>query len=83
LLRADKAERLVAIAAAYGSRLVVFPEAFVGGYPRCMSSNSANPAKQFETMVKYCSSAITVPGEGSSRKFCPNSSKLTVFLSRL
>ncbi|CAN1772236.1 Bifunctional nitrilase/nitrile hydratase NIT4B [Linum perenne] len=58
----DKAERLVAIAAAYGSRLVVFPEAFVGGYPRCMSSNSANPAKQFETMVKYCSSAITVPG---------------------
>ncbi|CAN1277472.1 Bifunctional nitrilase/nitrile hydratase NIT4B [Linum perenne] len=48
--------------AAYGSRLVVFPEAFVGGYPRCMSSNSANPAKQFETMVKYCSSAITVPG---------------------
>ncbi|KAF2321593.1 hypothetical protein GH714_000555 [Hevea brasiliensis] len=30
----DKAERLLAEAAGYGSQLVVFPEAFVGGYPR-------------------------------------------------
>ncbi|KAE9463366.1 hypothetical protein C3L33_04736, partial [Rhododendron williamsianum] len=30
----DKAERLLAEAASYGSQLVVFPEAFVGGYPR-------------------------------------------------
>nr|XP_028944502.1 bifunctional nitrilase/nitrile hydratase NIT4B-like [Malus domestica]XP_028944503.1 bifunctional nitrilase/nitrile hydratase NIT4B-like [Malus domestica] len=30
----DKAERLLAEAAGYGAQLVVFPEAFVGGYPR-------------------------------------------------
>ncbi|CAN1251938.1 Bifunctional nitrilase/nitrile hydratase NIT4B [Linum perenne] len=30
----DKAERLLAEAAGYGSQLVVFPEAFIGGYPR-------------------------------------------------
>ncbi|CAN0847254.1 Bifunctional nitrilase/nitrile hydratase NIT4 [Linum grandiflorum] len=56
----DKAEKLTAIAAAYGSHLVVFPEAFVGGYPWCMSSNSA--PTDLEMMVKYCSSAITLPG---------------------
>ncbi|CAN1251939.1 Bifunctional nitrilase/nitrile hydratase NIT4B [Linum perenne] len=32
----DKAERLLAEAAGYGSQLVVFPEAFIGGYPRCL-----------------------------------------------
>ncbi|XWS43373.1 hypothetical protein CRYUN_Cryun16bG0097600 [Craigia yunnanensis] len=36
----DKAERLIAGAAAYGSQLVVFPEAFVGGYPRGLSFES-------------------------------------------
>ncbi|KAG6383291.1 hypothetical protein SASPL_156963 [Salvia splendens] len=30
----DKAERLVAEAASNGAQLVVFPEAFIGGYPR-------------------------------------------------
>ncbi|KVH91453.1 Carbon-nitrogen hydrolase [Cynara cardunculus var. scolymus] len=30
----DKAERLLAEAVSFGSQLVVFPEAFVGGYPR-------------------------------------------------
>jgi beta-cyano-L-alanine hydratase/nitrilase len=29
----DKAERLLAEAASYGYELVVFPEAFIGGYP--------------------------------------------------
>uniref|UniRef100_A0A803KR73 cyanoalanine nitrilase n=1 Tax=Chenopodium quinoa TaxID=63459 RepID=A0A803KR73_CHEQI len=30
----EKAERLLAEAASYGAQLVVFPEAFIGGYPR-------------------------------------------------
>lgn len=29
----DKAEKLVAEAAGYGSQIVLFPEVFVGGYP--------------------------------------------------
>ncbi|ERN08131.1 hypothetical protein AMTR_s00018p00086690 [Amborella trichopoda] len=30
----DKAERLIGDAATYGAQQVVFPEAFIGGYPR-------------------------------------------------
>ncbi|CAN6557294.1 unnamed protein product [Malus baccata var. baccata] len=33
-VESNKAERLLAEAAGYGAQLVVFPEAFVGGYPR-------------------------------------------------
>lgn len=29
-----KAERLLAEAAGHGAQLVIFPEAFIGGYPR-------------------------------------------------
>ncbi|CAL1360503.1 unnamed protein product [Linum trigynum] len=57
----DKAERLIAIAAGYGSHLIVFPEAFVGGYPRCMPPVDSG-AKDEELMLKYRSSAIEVPG---------------------
>ncbi|XAR59651.1 Cyanoalanine nitrilase [Bertholletia excelsa] len=61
----DKAERLLAEAASYGSQLVVFPEAFIGGYPR--GSNFGviignRTAKGREEFRKYHASAIDVPG---------------------
>lgn len=62
---ADKAERLVAEAASYGSQLVVFPEAFIGGYPRgstygvTIGSRSAKGQEEFR---KYHAAAIDVPG---------------------
>ncbi|XXG88493.1 hypothetical protein AAC387_Pa12g0692 [Persea americana] len=60
-----KAERLIADAAAYGSQLVVFPEAFIGGYPRgstfgvIIGSRSAKGKEEFR---KYHAAAIDVPG---------------------
>ncbi|KAK1398622.1 Bifunctional nitrilase/nitrile hydratase NIT4A [Heracleum sosnowskyi] len=61
----DKAERLLAEAASYGSQLVVFPEAFVGGYPRgsnfgIIIGNRTEKGK--EEFRKYHASAIAVPG---------------------
>ncbi|XP_039031181.1 bifunctional nitrilase/nitrile hydratase NIT4B-like isoform X2 [Hibiscus syriacus] len=61
----DKAERLLAEAAEYGSQLVVFPEAFVGGYP--LGSNFGvtignRSHKGKEQFRKYHASAINVPG---------------------
>ncbi|KAL5545777.1 hypothetical protein UlMin_005464 [Ulmus minor] len=53
----DKAERLIASAAAYGSQLVVFPEAFVGGYPHGVMFDAMK-----EELQKYYASAINVPG---------------------
>lgn len=63
----DKAERLIAIAAAYGSELVVFPEAFVGGYPHGLMLNvSTEKTEVIERKnmecKKYHASAIHVPG---------------------
>ncbi|CAL9109072.1 unnamed protein product [Musa textilis] len=60
-----KAERLIAEAASYGSQLVVFPEAFIGGYPRgstfgvTIGSRSAKGKEEFR---KYHAAAIDVPG---------------------
>ena len=62
----DKAERLLAEAASYGSQLVVFPEAFVGGYPRGSAfglSIGNRTAKGREEFRKYHSAAIDVPGK--------------------
>lgn len=62
---AEKAERLIAEAASYGSQLVVFPEAFIGGYPRgstfgvAIGSRSPKGKEEFR---KYHASAIDVPG---------------------
>ncbi|XP_021892521.1 bifunctional nitrilase/nitrile hydratase NIT4B-like [Carica papaya] len=61
----DKAERLVASAAAYGSQLVVFPEAFVGGYPYCVMLEAAlvtHSTNENEEFLNYHASAIDVPG---------------------
>ncbi|KAK8697700.1 hypothetical protein V6N13_113839 [Hibiscus sabdariffa] len=61
----DKAERLLAEAADYGSQLVVFPEAFIGGYPRGsnfgVTIGNRTP-KGKEEFRKYHASAIDVPG---------------------
>ncbi|MQL97014.1 hypothetical protein Taro_029696 [Colocasia esculenta] len=68
----DKAERLIADAAGYGSQLVVFPEAFIGGYPRGLNfgvtigSRSAKGTEQFQ---KYHTSAIDVPGRRNHINF--------------
>ena len=62
----DKAERLLAEAASHGSQLVVFPEAFVGGYPRGSSFGviiGNRTAKGREEFRKYHAAAIDVPGK--------------------
>ncbi|KFK22518.1 hypothetical protein AALP_AAs40243U000100, partial [Arabis alpina] len=60
-----KEERLLAEAADLGSRLVVFPEASIGGYP-CGSSFElaigARTAKGRDDFRKYHAFAIDVPG---------------------
>ncbi|KAK8345148.1 hypothetical protein V6Z12_A07G128300 [Gossypium hirsutum] len=61
----DKAERLLAEAAGYGSQLVVFPEAFIGGYPRGSNFGVTignRTAKGKEEFRKYHAPAIDVPG---------------------
>ncbi|KAH9659177.1 Bifunctional nitrilase/nitrile hydratase NIT4 [Citrus sinensis] len=61
----DKAERLLAEASGYGSQVVVFPEAFIGGYPRGTNfgvSIANRTAKGKEDFRKYHASAIDVPG---------------------
>lgn len=61
----DKAERLLAEAAGYGAQLVVFPEAFVGGYPRGSNFGVTignRTAKGKEDFRRYHASAIDVPG---------------------
>lgn len=62
----DKAERLIAEAASYGAQLVVFPEAFIGGYPRgsdfgvTIGNRTPKGKQEFR---KYHASAIDVPGQ--------------------
>lgn len=68
----DKAERLLAEAASFGSQLVVFPEAFVGGYPRGSSFGviiGNRSAKGREEFRKYHASAIDVPGNVAKAAF--------------
>ncbi|TYI87107.1 hypothetical protein E1A91_D04G113700v1 [Gossypium mustelinum] len=77
----DKAERLIAGSAAYGSQLVVFPEAFVGGYPRGFPFESPNEDNQ--ELPKYHASAIEVPGRylGKHRKLMRSASECVVWCS--
>ncbi|CAA6662707.1 unnamed protein product [Spirodela intermedia] len=78
----DKAERLIAEAAGYGSQLVVFPEAFIGGYPRgstfgvIIGSRSEKGKEEFR---KYHASAIDVPGSEVDR-LAAMAGKYRVFL---
>jgi nitrilase len=65
-----KAERLIAEAAAGGARLAVFPEAFIGGYPKGadfgarVGSRTAEGRKLFR---RYFEDAIDVPGPATAR----------------
>ena len=65
-----KAERLIAEAAGAGARLIVFPEAFVGGYPKGadfgarVGSRTPEGRKLFR---RYFEDAVDVPGPAAAR----------------
>lgn len=72
---ADKAERLIAEAAAYGAQIVVFPEAFVGGYPRGSNFGvtiGSRSAKGKDDFRKYYATAIDVPGKNNTYNLIVN-----------
>jgi nitrilase len=66
----DKLAALTAQAAAGGAKLVVFPEAFVGGYPKGLSfgarMGSRTPEGR-EEFRRYFESAVEVPGPATER----------------
>jgi nitrilase len=66
----DKAVRLVGEAAAQGAQLVVFPEAFIGGYPKGLGFGlvvGARDAAGREEFRLYLEAAIAVPGPETAR----------------
>jgi nitrilase len=61
----EKLARLASDAAAQGAKLVLFPEAFVGGYPRGMDFGARvgfRSAEGRDWFARYHASAIAVPG---------------------
>jgi len=61
----DKTVALVAAAAAQGAQVVVFPEAFIGGYPKGVDFGARVGMRSPEgrqTFQRYWESAIEVPG---------------------
>jgi nitrilase len=65
-----KAVRLVGEAAAQGARVVVFPEAFIGGYPKGLDYGlvvGARDPQGREEFRLYLESAIAVPGPDTER----------------
>ena len=66
----EKAVQLIAAAAATGARVVVFPEAFIGGYPKGLSYGlviGARDSAGREEFRRYLECAITVPGPHTER----------------
>jgi nitrilase len=66
----DKAERYVAEAAARGARLALFPEAFLGGYPKGEDFGARVGSRTPEgrqLFARYHASAVDVPGALTSR----------------
>jgi nitrilase len=66
----EKAVRLVGEAAATGASLVVFPEAFIGGYPKGLGFGTvvgARDAAGREEFRRYLDAAIEVPGPATRR----------------
>jgi beta-cyano-L-alanine hydratase/nitrilase len=66
----EKARRLIAEAAEQGAQLVIFPEAFIGGFPRGTDFGvtiggpaQAKGTKGKDVFCKYYASAINVPGK--------------------
>jgi nitrilase len=66
----DKADRLLGDAAAAGAKVVVFPEAFIGGYPKGLSYGLVVGARDpvgREEFRLYLEAAIQVPGPETDR----------------
>ena len=66
----DKSIRLIGAAAATGAKVVLFPEAFIGGYPKGLSFGlvvGARDAAGREEFRLYLESAIEVPGPQTER----------------
>ncbi|MGE5738360.1 MAG: nitrilase-related carbon-nitrogen hydrolase [Betaproteobacteria bacterium] len=66
----DKAVRLTAEAAAAGAKVILFPEAFVGGYPKGLNYGlvvGARDAAGREEFRLYLEQAIDVPGPETMR----------------
>jgi nitrilase len=66
----DKLERLAREAAAEGAQLAVFPEAFVGGYPKGMDFGARVGSRSEagrDWFARYHASAIAVPGAECDR----------------
>src|ERR1039458_8280529 len=65
-----KAERLIAEAAGSGARLIVFPEAFVGGYPKGadFGARVGSPTPEGPKLFRrYFEDAIDAPGPATAR----------------
>jgi nitrilase len=65
-----KAVRLIGVAAAAGARVILFPEAFVGGYPKGLSYGLVVGARDQagrEEFRLYREAAIDVPGPHTQR----------------
>lgn len=66
----EKAERLLEKAAAGGAKLVVFPEAFFGGYPRGITFGAvvgSRTPEGREWFRRYWASSVEVPGPATER----------------
>lgn len=66
----EKAERLIHDAAAGGAQLIVFPEAFVGGYPRGVDFGASIGGRTDygrEMFRRYWESAVEIPGADMER----------------
>jgi nitrilase len=66
----DKAVRLIAEAAERGAKIVLFPEAFISGYPKGLNYGlvvGARDAAGREEFRLYLESAIDVPGPQTAR----------------
>jgi nitrilase len=66
-LGVEKACRLIADAGSSGSRLILFPEAFIGGYPRGLSFGAVvgnRTGEGRDLFARYHEGALEVPGPG-------------------
>jgi nitrilase len=66
----EKACRLIGEAGASGARLILLPEAFIGGYPRGLSFGTvvgSRSGEGRELFARYHEAALEVPGPGVER----------------